>query len=500
MKTYHVASKYLSTHPLLESVIILIIGAGILALAYTTGFPKLSGSDEIVYATAARNIANFKGPYTNFYLPASIAEKGYPLGDVHMPGYIFLLAISLFLFGPNEFAAFLPSQLTFLATGVLIFWIGKTVFNRQVGFWAALWFFLLPDNFIWANTAMAEPSLTLLSTIFLWIWYKAVTGPKLRYSFWLAFLLVLGLFFREVFLVFLLPALYALWVWPSSSRLKSWLIFGSLFLIGVSLLVPFHRIRAPYPWTVSVTNWSTLPELVAGIERTVSRNIEEISKVSTKPIYLAQIPKYVITLLVVGSLLVFERKSYKLSLYYLITFLPTFLIMFLIYIVYRWVGLRMFTLLMSAGIIAACAMLVRLRGKWRLVALGGGTLILLVASISMNNMHAQDREKDFKEQSLQAQTIVDQTSKLGLNPQVVMGNQPFLYGWQQYPVAVIWRTTSNLDTWLALRQWLTVDLIVVEEMSERDRFLRAIEDGLVEDNFVLLNQEPINGYYIFALE
>jgi 4-amino-4-deoxy-L-arabinose transferase-like glycosyltransferase len=500
MKTDHPASKYLSTHPLLEPVIILIIGAGILILAYVTGFPKLSGSDEIVYATTARNIANFKGPYTNFYVPASIAEKGYPLGDVHMPGYTFFLAISLFLFGPNEFAAFLPSQLTFLATGVLIFWIGKTVSNRQTGFWASLWFFLLPDNFIWANTAMVESSLTLLSTIFLWVWYKAVTGPKLRYSFWLALLLVLGLFFREVFLVFLLPALYALWVWPSSSRLKSWLIFGSFFLIGVSLLVPFHAIRAPYPWVVAVTDWSSPPELLAGIERSVSRNIEEMSKVSTKPIYLAQIPKYIITLLVAGSLLVFERKWYKLPLYYLITFLPTFLIMFLVFLVYRWAGLRMFTLLMPAGIIAACAMLVRLRGKWRQLALSGGALILLVASISMNNMYAQDREKDYKEQSLQAQTIVDQTIKFDLNPQVVMGDQPFLYGWQQYPVVVIWRTTSSLDIWLALRRWLTIDLVVVEEVSERDRFLHALEDGLIEDNFVLLNQEPINGYYIFALE
>ncbi len=118
----------------------------ILTLAYLTGFPRLSISDEIVYAVMGRNLADFRGPFTNFYWPESIIEKGYPLGDVHMPGYMFIMSVFFFLFGPQEFVPFLPSQLAFIFAGVVVFWIGKIAFNRQVGFWAALWFFLLVRN------------------------------------------------------------------------------------------------------------------------------------------------------------------------------------------------------------------------------------------------------------------------------------------------------------------------------------------------------------------
>lgn len=503
MEKFTGVGRQLFTQTQIDLIIVALVGAGVLALGYITGFPRLCISDEIVYAVMGRNIADFRGPYTNFYWPNSIGEKGYPLGDVHVPGYMFILSIFFFLLGPYEFVAFLPSQLAFVLAGVVVFEVGKIAFNRQVGFWAALCSFLLPTNFIWANTAMTEATLTLLSAIFLWVWYRATTTPQLSHSFWLAILMVLGAFCREVFLIFLIPTLYTLWVWPRVTRFKAWLIFGTLFLTGMLVVfLPFYMMRAPYPHVLS--DWLKIDDstkLLLLLQDNIEKNLRKIFELSLRADHLSRFLEYLIFILALISLWKLEKKFRKISLYFLVTYLPTLLLMTVIYLIYQWfIGLRIFAMLLPAGIIAACALLYSLPVKGRYVALTVMTVGFLTVSLKMNTVQRASRQEEFTEQSILTQTILAQTSNL--SPRVIMADHAFLYGWQRYPVTVIWRPARHLEEWHNLRKRIVVDVIVAEGEIERDKVFEGLAryPGLMVDKFSLLNQNAANGYYVFVRE
>ena len=73
-----------------------------------------------------------------------------------------------------------------------------------------------------------------------------------------------------------------------------------------------------------------------------------------------------------------------------------------------------------------------------------------------------------------------------------------MYGWQNYPVTVIYRSTENLNKWRILNERVEIDLILTQNSEARDKLLQAMGRDLVSDSFALLNQEPKNGYYIFV--
>ena len=106
MQSYPDTVKHSTQQTIFDLGLVSVIGIGLLALAYVTGFSKLSIPDEFVYAAIGRNIADFKGIYTNFYVPDAIVADGYPTGDTHMPGYTLVLASAFWLFGPSDFQHF----------------------------------------------------------------------------------------------------------------------------------------------------------------------------------------------------------------------------------------------------------------------------------------------------------------------------------------------------------------------------------------------------------
>jgi 4-amino-4-deoxy-L-arabinose transferase-like glycosyltransferase len=463
----------------------------------------MSIPDEFIYAVMGRNIAEFKGIYSNYYVPDAIVADGYPTGDTHMPGYSLVLAGMFWLFGSNESAAFILSQLAFILSGVAIFWVGRTVFNRQTGFWAAIWFYVLPINFIWINTVLPDPILVLLSVIFLGIWYRAVTVPEEQHSLWLALLLILGMLCRETFVIFLPPALYALWRWPRSTRLKAILIFGAVYLLGMILIFfPLNAARASYPWnTQSIIERKGQLDWVeswAALQNHIERNVKTELEVAWEPFSLANSSKYIITILVLLSGWVFEKRLWKLTFYYLFTFLSTLVIMVVLYDIFRWFGgLRIFAMLMPAGIVVACGVLSRWPIKPRYIAWTLVAVIFLGVSWWANQQMTDIRRSKFEKQLLLTQTLTQQISHLP-PPKVVMAEEAFMYGWQNYPVTIIWRSTNNLHTWRALNERVKVDLIITQDPDARDRLLQAMAKRLVSNNFALLKQEPGNNYYVFV--
>lgn len=122
-------------------IFIILFFAAILPLyIFNLGGTSLADFDEAWYAEIARNILKFKDPLL-------LVFNGNPYYD-HPPLGFQLMAISYLIFGINEFSARLPSALSGFGSVVLLYLLGKNLFNKMVGFGAAalltssVWFIL----------------------------------------------------------------------------------------------------------------------------------------------------------------------------------------------------------------------------------------------------------------------------------------------------------------------------------------------------------------------
>ena len=231
-----------------DYLVVLLMGAFALSLSYRLGFPQISWSDELYYVVVARNLVEHRTLQTTLYLPEAIVRGGYPLRDVHMPGYMILLALPVAIFGPTDAAMMLPSQVAYLLSGLLVFWMGKRLFSRVVGYASAVAFLVYPLFFHFANTAMAELSVVFIALLYSVVWVMALDNARLHQSIGLAVLLALGTLVRETFLIFLPSAVYVLWRWPSTTRRRASVFFGLSFLILLAGMVyPLSLDRSYYP-------------------------------------------------------------------------------------------------------------------------------------------------------------------------------------------------------------------------------------------------------------
>lgn len=86
--------------------------------------------------------------------------------------FTFLVAVSFKLFGINEFAARLPSAIFGTLSILLVFFVGKGLFNERVGLIAALFLTFLPWEIGWSRVCRMY---TMFQFLFLWgiyVFYK----------------------------------------------------------------------------------------------------------------------------------------------------------------------------------------------------------------------------------------------------------------------------------------------------------------------------------------
>ncbi len=126
------------------------------------------------------------------------------------PFFFWILALSSTLFGENEVALRLPSALFSLGTVALTYHLGKTLFSRTAGFWAAL-VVSTTYAFMWyGRVALFDSTLTFFITLSLLAWLHAFEQPASGRWHFLAFLaMALGLMIKALH-AFLLPALVVL--------------------------------------------------------------------------------------------------------------------------------------------------------------------------------------------------------------------------------------------------------------------------------------------------
>jgi len=131
---------------MLISLLILALGFGLRVAPLTQ---NRFHSDEALYATFARLIASGRDP-----LLASVVVDKPPL-----PFY--LTALSLSLFGPNEFATRLPTLFASLISIALLYRLGRALYGRRAGHIAALALACSPMAILFAITLFTDTLITV---------------------------------------------------------------------------------------------------------------------------------------------------------------------------------------------------------------------------------------------------------------------------------------------------------------------------------------------------
>jgi 4-amino-4-deoxy-L-arabinose transferase-like glycosyltransferase len=478
----------------------LSITALALIVSYRMGFPRIAWSDEVLYAVVARNLVEHGSLQTTLYYPEAIVRGGYPLRDVHMPGYMLLLALPVALFGPTDAALMLPSRVAFLLSGLLIYWLGKQLFSPAVGYASVVAFCAYPVFFNYANTAMVELALVLIALLYFGVWVAALDGPRLYQGVVLAVLLAMGILVRETFFVFLPAALYAVWRWPGETRRRASLLFAASFLVLLAGVVyPLSQGRSYYPNSFSnVLDMGDLRLIANGFldnfSLQASRYIREFDNFPEDHVRTIQA---IIVLLGLVALLRFQKKGREAAGYFLLASLVAWLFLSIFFTSNGWRGLRQLMMTLPPGLILLNGLVFSLRPTWVRLGLFGTQLALFcVFTWFTAQALTADRADHYKEDYAEARILAENIG--AYHPHMVLAYRPWLYALQFFPVNVIYRWPDSLGTWQGIQQHVVIDAIVVDNPAQRDQILQASQVGLIAGKFRPVNREAVEGYYFLV--
>lgn len=156
----------------LDVIFLLVLFCGAFLFFWNIDNYGLADWDEAWYAEIARNILKSH----NWLL---LSFNGLPYYD-HPPTGFWLMAISMKIFGINEFAVRFPSALCGFLSIILIYLIGRKLFNRNAGFISTM----ILSSSLWFLYRARTGNLDAPLIFFLLLtFYSAI---QLRYkSFWL---------------------------------------------------------------------------------------------------------------------------------------------------------------------------------------------------------------------------------------------------------------------------------------------------------------------------
>ena len=130
MKTFNQTITSLLIKHKIDLLVVSFLSLFLPLFLYNLGSYSLVDFDEAWFAEVALNILKRGNPLVLTFNGLSFNEHP-PLGFI-------LMAISFVLFGVNEFAARLPEALSAFFSLLLLYFIGKELFNRAIGLGASL--------------------------------------------------------------------------------------------------------------------------------------------------------------------------------------------------------------------------------------------------------------------------------------------------------------------------------------------------------------------------
>ena len=160
-----------------STLVIILIFVAFFLFFFRLGAPSFFETDEVIYSQIAREI-KITGDWLTLHFRS---QKWF----IHPPMYMWLVTLSSFIFGENEFNSRLWCALFGIASVYLTFLLGKKMFNSKVGILAG---FILATSFqfiIQSRLAIFDVPLVffiILSIYFFFLW-QSEKDEKYYYLF-----------------------------------------------------------------------------------------------------------------------------------------------------------------------------------------------------------------------------------------------------------------------------------------------------------------------------
>lgn len=164
----------------------------------------------------------------------------HPWGNWNAPLYWILLHFWIKLFGISEFSMRFPSLIFSFLSVVLVFIMGRKLFNKRVGIIASIIMGLSPFHIWYAQEARDYSMLLFFGMLSSWLVYKAINEKRLK--IWAFFILasIAGLYTNYFFIFILIAQL--IYIVAVSRQLKlNFRSFIPFLIIGAGFL-PYLRL------------------------------------------------------------------------------------------------------------------------------------------------------------------------------------------------------------------------------------------------------------------
>lgn len=159
-------------------------------------------------------------------------QPGYPTSE-RVPVYPLFLAFIYLFFGPNYIAVRIIQAIIGSLTSILVFLIGRNIFNRRVGGLSAILAAFYPFFIYWTGHIMAETLFIFLLAFFIFCLTKAMEKPSLKNYIYSGVLFGLAALCRPNMFAFL-PFLIIGILMVSHSKIKSLIAILFAFFLTLS--------------------------------------------------------------------------------------------------------------------------------------------------------------------------------------------------------------------------------------------------------------------------
>lgn len=162
----------------------------------------------------------------------------YPVGDFHPPGWFAILWVWGQLFGFSEIAVRGPSVILGTATVWLIYLLGKQLFSRKIGLFAALFLAIAPLHVYYSQEARMYVFTAFAATASFYFLHRLILQKKLA---GLGYILSLILIFYSDYLAYLVVPAQLFYLFLEKNLMKNLKFFLVSFLAVIPWFLIFPR-------------------------------------------------------------------------------------------------------------------------------------------------------------------------------------------------------------------------------------------------------------------
>ena len=467
--------------------VLAVLGPVFLALAVAgvareRAMPDIAWPDEVIYLVGARNVVERGTLDTNFYLTYSLLRRGYPHRDVHMPGYVLALAPAVAALGPTLGAAALLNTILFAAQAALVYAIARALLPERIqAMTAAALFAVLPPfpGYLFVAYPELVVSFVFLAGLAVLVHARGMAGAVAA-----GVLYALGALFRETLLLALPLYLVGL---PPRTRWRAFVPAAAATLFLIVIPLAGHRAVHPnglYPSALEEARRSEQPlaALAQAVLGNVGANLRATARMDPETSAEDAVLALIVVLAAMAALgarrLSPEARRLAAATLLSLALLTTAVLS--LYVVRErggvWGGVRAYMAWMPLLLVFATPLLFAPRRALALgmaVAVGAAAVSLDLWQVRFFNRYKGSDHEDQARNAAYLSRYLD-----SYHPQRI-ASRSFLYGFEHYPVEVIWSLPRDGRELAALNQAISYEFLALHEKSpllpvlrDNPRFLR----------------------------